>query len=214
MSPAVNPFNCDSRILIVDNYDSYTFNLHSFCAVLGCSPVVVRNNQFSFEYFIENVAPLFHAIIISPGPGNPQNPNDVGISSKIMTETTIPVLGVCLGHQSLALENGAKVIKAAPMHGRLSQVTHNGKGIFKNIPSPFKAVRYHSLIVSKDNLPKQLQVTATCDNDNIIMALKHTIRPIWSVQFHPESICTEYGLKIMKNFLTLSRIHWNSVAFS
>jgi para-aminobenzoate synthetase len=218
--PAPNPSEHQLRVLIIDNFDSYTFNLFQFCA--SYSPVVLRNNQFTSQHFLENILPCFDAVIISPGPGRPECETDVGVCNDVLKDATIPILGVCLGHQSLGFVNGCKIIGAdPPMHGRLSAVHHSGKGIFTDIPSPFRAVRYHSLIVSNQNVSDELETVAWCgDKDTegeIIMGFAHRTKPIWSVQFHPEvnfklmkSICTEHGQQIIANFIGLAKDYWNT----
>ncbi|KAJ1336662.1 hypothetical protein BSLG_006981 [Batrachochytrium salamandrivorans] len=202
------------RILIIDNYDSYTFNLFQYCTLNATHPpVVVRNDQFEWAEFLECILPNFDAVVISPGPGRPDRQEDFGVCKELLLHSNIPILGVCLGHQGLAAVLGGKIITAdPPMHGRLSDIHHNSSGLFAGIPSPFRAVRYHSLIVSSDNLPSALEETAwTLPDDptkpRIIMGMSHRSMPIWSVQFHPESICTEYGQLIINNFISLAAAH-------
>ncbi|KAI8895148.1 ADC synthase [Globomyces pollinis-pini] len=207
------------RFLIIDNYDSYTFNLFQFfSAYLNVAPVVIRNNQFSWKEFKSTILPHFDAIVISPGPGRPDVTQDFGICSDILLNVDLPIFGVCLGHQGLAAVLNGKVVRAdPPMHGRLSDIFHDGKGLFKSIPSPFKAVRYHSLVVAND-LPNDLEMSAwTNDGSNqtepIIMGLTHKSKNIWSVQFHPESISTEYGQTIINNFCALAYQVWTEKGF-
>lgn len=182
----------DLKVLIIDNYDSYTFNLRqNFEAIDSVTVVVIRNNQFEWNDFKSNIMPYFHCIVISPGPGRPTEIDDFGICGNILLEATIPIFGVCLGHQGIASVYGGHVIKSnPPIHGRLSPVHHSCKGLFKSIPSPFNVVRYHSLIVSKEDLPADLEITAMTEtmSDSLIMGLKHKTKPIWGVQFHPEVI--------------------------
>jgi anthranilate synthase component 2 len=185
------------HILLIDNYDSFTYNLVHYLSALGAVVDVVRNDALS-------VADIFgkkpHGIVISPGPATP---NEAGICLELLKENQgkIPLFGVCLGHQSIGQSYGGKVIRAAQvMHGKTSQVTHTNKGIFKYIPSPFTATRYHSLIVERASLPDCLEVTAETA-DGTIMGLQHTSQPVFGVQFHPESIASEHGHAMLKNFL-------------
>lgn len=188
-------------LVLLDNYDSFTYNLLHYIEQEGEKVAVFRNDE-------KTVADLLSlkpsGIVISPGPCDPQR---AGISKaliKAASDVNIPVFGVCLGHQAIGEVFGGKVIRAdLPMHGKISEVTHNGKGIFDGIPSPFKATRYHSLIVEKVSLPKELQVTAL--TDNIIMALQHETKPVYGVQFHPESIASEHGHQLIRNFVNLCR---------
>lgn len=215
------PKTTGPRLLIIDNYDSYTFNLYQYFirANKGQEPVVIRNDQFTWKE-MQSILPYFDGIIISPGPGNPSCEKDFGICAKVLAECKdVPIFGVCLGHQGLASVLGGEIVKAAdPMHGRTSPIYHDGQDIFFSVPSPFEAVRYHSLLVSPNNLPKELAVNAWCNedkgetgNDPILMGFRHLKRPVWSVQFHPESICTEYGQIIVNNFCNLVEKHWSSV---
>ncbi|MBL7080979.1 MAG: aminodeoxychorismate/anthranilate synthase component II [Candidatus Omnitrophica bacterium] len=186
-------------ILVIDNYDSFTYNLVQYLGELGARLRVFRNDKISITQ-IRQLKP--QQIVISPGPGRPEN---AGISTHLIKEFAgkIPVLGVCLGHQCLGYVFGAKIVQARRlMHGKTSQIFHNGKDIFKNIPSPFEATRYHSLSVSNKNLPRVLKVIART-KDKEIMALKHRKFPLWGVQFHPESILTKVGKDILGNFLKL-----------
>jgi anthranilate synthase component 2 len=185
------------HILLIDNYDSFTYNLVHYLSALGARVEVVRNDALS-------VADIFgkkpDGIVISPGPATP---NEAGICLELLKENQgkIPLFGVCLGHQSIGQSYGGKIIRAAQvMHGKTSQVTHTNKGIFKDIPSPFTATRYHSLIVERASLPACLEVTAETA-DGTIMGLQHTSQPVFGVQFHPESIASEHGHAMLKNFL-------------
>lgn len=184
-------------ILVIDNYDSFTYNLVQYLGELGAEPEVRRNDQVTVAQ-IRRMKP--ERIVISPGPGRPE---DAGISPAVIAElgTKVPTLGVCLGHQCLGVVYGAKVVRAERLlHGKTSRIIHNGKDIFKGIDNPFEATRYHSLIVDKDTVGKDLAVTAwTADQE--IMALRHRTAPLFGVQFHPESILTTEGKKILKNFL-------------
>ncbi len=185
------------RVLLIDNYDSFTWNLYqAISAFTSDIPVVIRNDEWSWQK-IE--AERFDRIVISPGPGKPSVACDFGVCEDVLRQATAPVLGVCLGHQGLGFLYGAKVTHApVPMHGRLSRIFHTGEGIFSNIPNPFSAVRYHSLIVS--DLPDILECIAWTD-DGLVMGLRHRERPLYGVQFHPESVCTEYGGRLLNNFL-------------
>ncbi len=188
------------RTLLVDNYDSYTYNLFQLIAeVNGAEPVVVRHDDPA-------VASLdlatFDNVVISPGPGRPDREHDFGFSARAIAESPVPVLGVCLGHQGIASGHGADVVPAPePRHGHLTSVRHDGTGLFAGIPQQFTAVRYHSLCV--EQLPDDLVATAWAE-DGVIMGLRHTQRPLWGVQFHPESICTEFGHALLANFRDLT----------
>lgn len=187
-------------ILIIDNYDSFTYNLAQYLGELGAKLEVVRNDQITTAEVL-TLAP--DKIIISPGPCTP---NEAGISLEVIKTLgeSIPILGVCLGHQAIGQAYGGNVIRAPyVMHGKISKITHtNTDGLFKDIPNPFEATRYHSLIVDRDSLPESLEITAETE-DGIIMALKHKTSPVWGVQFHPESILTTSGKSILGNFLKL-----------
>ncbi|UCG34797.1 MAG: aminodeoxychorismate/anthranilate synthase component II [Candidatus Omnitrophota bacterium] len=188
-----------SAVLVIDNYDSFTYNLVQYLQELGADTVTYRNDKVS----IEKLRKLkMDRIVISPGPGRPQ---DSGISCEVIKSffKKIPVLGVCLGHQCIAHVFGGKILKApAVMHGKTSLIYHNKKDIFKGIKSPFLATRYHSLVIDKKTLPENLTVTATTE-DGIIMGVKEKKYPLFGVQFHPESILTGEGKKIIENFLKL-----------
>ncbi|WP_017654322.1 aminodeoxychorismate synthase component I [Fortiea contorta] len=191
------------KTLIIDNYDSYTFNLYQLIAEInGEYPTVIYNNQITWN---ELKQWEFDNIVISPGPGRPENSKDFGICHQAIQNTQVPLLGVCLGHQGLSNVFGGKVIHAPEVrHGRLSQVYHDGTDLlFAGIPSPFSVVRYHSLLVA-DELPKCLEKVAWTD-DNLIMGIRHRSLPLWGVQFHPESICTEYGHTLFENFQKITR---------
>lgn len=189
------------RTLLVDNYDSFTHNLyHLITQVNGAPPVLIRNDEKNWHPDTLNT---FDNIVISPGPGNPVNPADFGLCRDILLTADIPVLGVCLGHQGLCACHGARIdLAPEPCHGRLAQVTHRQTGLFAHIPSPFTVVRYHSLAVY--DLPDELQAVAWSE-DGVIMGVAHRSRPLFGVQFHPESICTEYGFKLLGNFAALTR---------
>jgi anthranilate synthase component 2 len=189
-------------ILMIDNYDSFTYNLVQYLAELGEDVRVARNDALSVD---EILAMSPQRIVISPGPGTP---NQAGITLDIIAKlgAKIPILGVCLGHQSIGQAFGGNVIRAQRiMHGKTSMIHHTGQGVFANIPNPFEATRYHSLIVEKSSLPKNLDVTAWTQNDagsvDEIMGLRHRTLPIEGVQFHPESILTQHGRDLLRNFL-------------
>jgi para-aminobenzoate synthetase component II len=184
-------------IFMVDNYDSFTFNLVQYLGELGEDLVVQRNDQTNIDD-IRTLEPEF--LMISPGPGNP---SEAGISLEVIKtfSGTIPILGVCLGHQSIAQAYGGDVVPAAQlMHGKTSDIYHDGKTIFKELPNPFPATRYHSLIVKRETLPACFEVSAWTENGEI-MAIRHSELPLEGVQFHPESILTSCGKEILKNFV-------------
>ncbi|RKY37660.1 MAG: anthranilate/aminodeoxychorismate synthase component II [Candidatus Omnitrophota bacterium] len=186
-------------IVMVDNYDSFTYNLVQYLGELGQKLIVFRNDCVTISD-IEGIKPSH--IVISPGPGRPDK---AGISEEVIMSfyKKVPILGVCLGHQAIAEVFGAKIVKARRlMHGKTSLIYHNGKTIFKKIPSPFTATRYHSLIVENSSVPDCLEINAWTEEDEI-MGIKHKKYPVFGVQFHPESILTEVGKKILKNFLYL-----------
>ena len=186
-------------LALIDNYDSFTFNLVQYFGELGAEIRVFRNNKVTIDE-LENLG-LSH-LVISPGPGEPIKDGGISAEAMLYFNGKIPILGVCLGHQCLGAIYGGKVDRAPQlMHGKTSPVHHNGQGIFKNIPSPFDAMRYHSLIVYPP-VPSELEVTATTP-DGEIMSLKHRQHPTYGVQFHPESILTEHGKKLLQNFLNL-----------
>ena len=188
-------------ILMIDNYDSFTYNIVQYCLELGADLKVVRNDELSIKE-IENLNP--EKIIISPGPATP---NEAGISLDVIDKfkEKKPIFGICLGHQSIAQSFGGEIIRAKNMmHGKTSQIdVLNHNEIFKNLPDEFRATRYHSLTVNKNNLPSNIEVLAYSKDDNEIMALKIKDLPIYGVQFHPESIMSEYGYEIIDNFLKL-----------
>jgi anthranilate synthase component 2 len=191
------------RVLVIDNYDSFTYNLVQELAELGAEPTVVRNDAWTLEQ-VRDFAP--DGIVISPGPGSPENARDIGISNDVIRELgpQIPLLGVCLGHQCIGYVFGAR-IKRAPelLHGKTSQIYHRGEGVLDGLPIPFEATRYHSLIVERASLPHDLKVTAET-HDEIVMAVRHREYPIEGVQFHPESVLTSEGMRLLRNFLKLT----------
>ncbi|WP_297387053.1 aminodeoxychorismate/anthranilate synthase component II [Acidiferrobacter sp.] len=185
-------------ILMIDNYDSFTYNLVQYLGELGQEVHVARNDQISLDE-IERLAP--ERIVISPGPCTP---NEAGISLDLIMRfgEHIPVLGVCLGHQSIGQAFGGRVVRARRvMHGKTSLISHGGTGVFRGLPDPFTATRYHSLVVAKDDLPECLEVTAVSQDDGEIMGLRHKWWPVEGVQFHPESILSEHGHALLENFL-------------
>ncbi|HVX71771.1 MAG TPA: aminodeoxychorismate/anthranilate synthase component II [Devosia sp.] len=189
------------RLLIIDNYDSFTYNLVHFLGELGAEPVVFRNDKIGLDE-ITAMAP--EGIVLSPGPCTP---NEAGICLALIErfKQTTPILGVCLGHQAIGQAMGGEVVRAPElMHGKTSRINHTGKGLFRGLNSGFEATRYHSLTVKRDSLPAELEVTASSD-DGLIMGLQHRTYPLHGVQFHPESIASENGHALLQNFLTLSR---------
>ena len=192
------------RTLIIDNYDSFTFNLFQMLATInGVEPIVVHNDQLPWE---ELAGLAFDNIVISPGPGTPEHPDDCGVSLPAVLSGVAPVLGVCLGHQCIGYAFGGRILHAPePMHGRLSTIEHDGSDLWTGIPRRFEVVRYHSLIVDAA-LPGRLHGTAWTD-EGVLMAMRHQSLPLFGVQFHPESICTEHGERLLTNFRDLSRRH-------
>lgn len=186
-------------ILLIDNYDSFTYNLYQYVAELGYEVKVIRNDEIPVEE-IGKLNPTH--IILSPGPGTPK---EAGMTLDVikMYKGKIPLLGVCLGHQSIGEAFGGDVVHAPVlMHGKTSMIFHNGEGVFFNLPSPYRATRYHSLIVKEETLPAELEITARTE-DGLIMGLKHKTLNIHGVQFHPESILTEHGKPLLRNFLEI-----------
>ncbi len=194
-----------TRTLLIDNYDSFTYNLYHLIAVVnGCPPVVIKNDDPDWK---PQMVYDFDNIVISPGPGRPDKRSDFGICPDVIAQKDIPVLGICLGHQGICQFHGSRIgLATEARHGRKSLVTHNSSDIFGNIPSPFSVIRYHSLAVY--DVPDTLEVTARAE-DGTIMGIRHKTFPQWGVQFHPESICTEYGLQIFENFRNLTESRRN-----
>ena len=187
-------------IILIDNYDSFTWNLYHFLGDLGVETVVHRNDKIGVGQVL-SAKP--DAIVLSPGPCTP---NEAGICLDLITKApeTMPILGVCLGHQAVGQAFGGRVVRAPTlMHGKLSRIRHGERDIFAGVPGDFEATRYHSLIVERDSLPDSLEVTAETD-DGIIMGLSHRERPVYGVQFHPESIASEHGHALLRNFLNLA----------
>jgi len=187
--------------LLIDNYDSFTYNLVHYLGEMGAEVVVKRNDSLSAD---EALGLGAQGIVISPGPCDPDRSGIcLDLIVKNADDGATPVLGVCLGHQAVAQAFGGKVVRApAPMHGKVSKISHQGKSVLKNLPDPLTATRYHSLIVEKESLPGCLEVTAESD-DGLIMGLAHKELPVHGVQFHPESIATEHGHRLLGNFLEL-----------
>jgi anthranilate synthase component 2 len=192
-------------IALIDNYDSFTFNLVHYLGGLGADVVVHRNDAVSAD---DVIASKPDAIVLSPGPCTP---NEAGICLDLIRKAsaTVPMLGVCLGHQAIGQAFGGDVVRApSPVHGKLADISHQGESVFRGINGPFKATRYHSLVVERNTLPKDLKVTAQTD-DKLIMGLAHATRPVHGVQFHPESIASEHGHLMLKNFLDIAA-QWNA----
>ncbi|MDA1183264.1 MAG: aminodeoxychorismate/anthranilate synthase component II [Acidobacteria bacterium] len=187
-------------VLVIDNYDSFTYNLVQYLGELGAEMRVYRNDQITVDE-VADMRP--ERIVISPGPGRPE---DAGITVELIRRlgATTPILGVCLGHQAIGMVYGGRVCRASmPMHGKTSAVVHDGKGVFKGISSPFEAGRYHSLIVASEDLPSNLEVAARGRDEDVIMGVRHRTHPVHGVQFHPESVLTGEGQRILKNFIEL-----------
>lgn len=196
-------------ILVLDNYDSFVHNLARYFRRLGHTTEIVRSDRVSVED-CANSAPA--AIVISPGPRRPEN---AGISLQVVRQlgATIPILGVCLGHQTIGQAFGARIIRCEGVHGRASELSHDGTGLFHGCRAPMKVGRYHSLAIDEATLPKELIATArtiACDQPSVIMAVQHTLWPIYGVQFHPESVLTEEGSEVLSNFLRLA-LAWRDV---
>jgi anthranilate synthase component 2 len=188
-------------IILIDNYDSFTWNLYHYLGELGAETVVHRNDAVSVGQVL-SARP--EAIVLSPGPCTP---NEAGICLDLIAEAggTVPILGVCLGHQAIGQAYGGKVVRAETlMHGKLSRIRHSGNSVFRGIPDAFEATRYHSLVVERRTLPDCLEVTAETE-DGVIMGFSHRTRPVHGVQFHPESIASQHGHTLLQNFLSLAR---------
>ncbi len=191
-------------IVLIDNYDSFTFNLFHYLGSLGANVVVHRNDKVSVEAVM---AADPEGIVLSPGPATP---NEAGICLDLIAKASpsIPILGVCLGHQAIGQAFGGKVVRAAPMHGKVSQIRHGGTGVFRGINGPLKATRYHSLVVERGSMPADLTVNAETD-DGLVMGAMHKSLAVHGVQFHPESIVSEHGHLMLKNFLDIAAA-WNA----
>lgn len=188
------------RVLLIDNYDSFTFNLVHELGIAGASVEVVRNDKIRVEDIASDKP---QAIVISPGPSTP---NEAGISLEIVERLSdqVPIMGVCLGHQTIGQAFGGTVVRAPrPVHGKTSRIDHDGRGLFRGLNGPFEATRYHSLVVERTTLPGELEITA--EADGLIMGLSHRTRPVHGVQFHPESIASQNGQRIIMTFLELAK---------
>jgi anthranilate synthase/aminodeoxychorismate synthase-like glutamine amidotransferase len=189
------------KVLVIDNYDSFVYNLVQYIGEQGGEPIVYRNDKLTIQQAIK-LNP--QRIVISPGPGTPENTHYFGVCSSILSQISckIPTLGVCLGNQGIIYAFGGKIVQARRlMHGKTSQIRHNGKGIFEGVKNPFTATRYHSLVGDRSSIPSCLEITAESVDDGEVMGVRHRTYPITGVQFHPESILCEFGKKIIKNFL-------------
>ncbi len=189
------------KVLVIDNYDSFVYNLAQYVGELGGEPIVRRNDSLTLKQ-VEEMNP--RRIIISPGPGTPEDPHYFGVCTDVLRKMgpTIPILGVCLGHQGIAHAFGGRIVKAKKlMHGKTSIIDHDGQGVFRGVSNPLTATRYHSLAVERESLPRELKVTAVASEDGEIMGIRHLEYPVEGVQFHPESIVTQDGLMMIRNFL-------------
>ena len=189
-------------LLLIDNYDSFTYNLFHYLGQLGADVVVKRNDEISAE---DAIAMRPEAVVLSPGPCTP---NEAGICLDLVAKAngTLPILGVCLGHQAIGQVYGGKIVRApVPMHGKLSRIHHTGKSVFRGLNNDFVATRYHSLTIAPESMPADLEVTATSD-DGVIMGVMHKKHPVHGVQFHPESIASENGHALLQNFLRMARM--------
>ena len=202
MSSPTSPHGAPRPVLVVDNYDSFTYNLVQYLGELGAEPVVRRNDAIGVED-VADIAP--RAIVLSPGPCTPA---EAGITVPVIRRwgSSIPILGVCLGHQAIGAAYGGRVVRAERvMHGKTSRIAHDASGLFAGLPTPLEVMRYHSLVVERDSLPDELQVIAHgVDDEREIHALRHVSHPVWGVQFHPESILTQGGKDILRNFLEMA----------
>jgi len=189
------------RVLVIDNYDSFVYNLVQYIGELGGSPQVYRNDQLTLQK-AQKLKP--QRIVISPGPGTPEDTRSFGVCAEILAKMSphIPTLGVCLGHQGIVHTYGGRIVHAKRLlHGKTSSITHDGKGLFKGVREPVKGTRYHSLAARGDSIPDCLEISARSLDDGEIMGVRHRIYPIEGIQFHPESILTEDGTMMIKNFL-------------
>ncbi|MEE2904054.1 MAG: aminodeoxychorismate/anthranilate synthase component II [Myxococcota bacterium] len=189
------------KVVIIDNYDSFTYNLYQqIGTITGQRPDVFRNDEITLPE-LERLRPTH--IVLSPGPGHPSNPRDFGVCKNVITESfeDIPVLGICLGHQGIIAHLGGNVVHAPSIvHGKMHTIEHNNEGLFQQLPTPLKVMRYHSLIGDRSSLPETLRVTAWT-SDQLIMAIQHNVRPLFGLQFHPESVGTPDGDLLIRNFL-------------
>jgi len=190
------------RVLVIDNYDSFTFNLHQYLGALGVESVVQKNDALDVAG-VKTLRP--DRIVLSPGPGRPERKADFGVCADVIAELSdeIPVLGVCLGHQGIVHHFGGRIVRApAVFHGKTSPVRHDGSKLFAGLPEVVEVMRYHSLVAAEEGFPECLRITArTDDSDRLIMALEHESRPLYGIQFHPESIGTPHGMAILERFV-------------
>ena len=198
------------RVTLIDNYDSFTFNLVHYLGELGAEVSVWRNDEITVA---DTLASRPDAIVLSPGPCTP---NEAGVCLDLVRSAseTMPMLGVCLGHQAIGQAFGGDIVRApAPMHGKVSRISHHARGLFRGLNGPFQATRYHSLIIERASTPSELEITAESD-DGLVMGVEHRDRPVFGVQFHPESIASEHGRQILRNFLDLAAaFHQRQQAF-
>ncbi len=190
-----------AMFVLIDNYDSFTYNLYHYLGEIGAESVVHRNDAITPD---EVIAMDPEGIVLSPGPCTP---SEAGICLDLITKVagSIPILGVCLGHQAIGQAYGGQVVRAPmPLHGKLSSVSHKNSDVFEKLPSPFNVTRYHSLLLDRDSLPDELEITAETE-DGLVMGLHHREKPLYGVQFHPESIASEYGHELLANFVRLAR---------
>ncbi len=191
------------KVLIIDNFDSFVYNIYQYMSELGYDVDVVRNDATSVSAIRKKG---YDKIIISPGPGTPTSKKDFGICKEVITEmgACVPILGVCLGHQGIISAFGGRIVRAKkPMHGKTSLIRHDGSSLFKGVKNPLRVMRYHSLVGEESSLPRCLKITAMSNDDNAIMAVRHESLDVFCVQFHPESILTEQGKRILRNFSSL-----------
>lgn len=190
-------------ILIIDNYDSFTYNLYQLIGQIDHDIKVVRNDELTLDE-IKKLQPS--SIIISPGPGNPGNMRDFGVCMDVINKLgdEIPILGVCLGHQGIFAAFGGEIVRNQPVHGKQSHIYHNDDGIFVGLENPLPAARYHSLSCSEESIPECMEITART-SEGMIMGIKHIKKPIYGLQFHPESIGTDHGIRILENFLEITQ---------
>ena len=196
MQPSLRYARVSVRILVIDNYDSFTFNLVQYLGELGATSTVVKNDAIDLAGIAAH-AP--DGVLVSPGPCTP---NEAGISLAAVANVNVPVLGVCLGHQAIGHACGGRIGRApTPKHGKTSTITHDGRGVFQGLTGPLDVGRYHSLIVADEGWPDALEVAARADDDHVVMALRHKTYPLHGVQFHPESVLTADGRRLLRNFL-------------
>ena len=189
------------RVVVIDNYDSFVYNLVQYLGELGAEPLVHRNDERTVD---ELLAEEPDAVLVSPGPGRPEEAGVSLAAIEAFGRRGVPVLGVCLGHQCIGQIYGGEVVRApSVMHGKTSEITHDGTGVFRGVPNPFRATRYHSLVVARESVPAALEITAESE-DGLVMGLRHIELPVEGVQFHPESILTDAGHDLLRNFLASS----------